>query len=89
MAVLVWCAISKTRSNSGLVDVIFPFTKMYSLPVFQMEQFGSKPTSLPIGDTSVCKVPVNVLLLPKKPELTTTGLSDKTKAPIILELLEV
>jgi hypothetical protein len=28
-------------------------------------------------------------LLPKKPELTTTGLSDKTKAPIILELLEV
>jgi hypothetical protein len=51
---------------------------MYSLPVFSKEQFGQ---NLPVGvDTPLGEVPTTVLLFPpNEPELTTTGLSDKTK----------
>jgi hypothetical protein len=54
-----------------------------------MEQFGQN-LHLCLSRYPLGEVPTTVLLLPpNEPELTTTGLSDKTKAPIILELLEV
>jgi hypothetical protein len=55
-----------------------------------MEQFGQTYISACRSRYPLGEVPTTVLLLPpNEPELTTTGLSDKTKAPIILELLEV
>ena len=56
-----------------------PFTKMYSFPVFSKETIWSNPISRPL--------PL-LLLPPKEPEFTTTGLLVSTRAPIILELLE-
>jgi hypothetical protein len=78
---------SKTRSSSS---VPIPYKDVFLACFFEWNNL-SKPTSLPVGvDTPLGEVPTTVLLLPpNEPELTTTGLSDKTKAPIILELLEV
>ena len=81
--VLSTFAINKTCSKSSLPN---PLTKIYSFPVFSVGTIWSKPTSLP--GIFPCALRNELLLPPKEPELTTTGLSDSTKAPIILELLE-
>jgi hypothetical protein len=68
-------------SNSSV-----PFTNIYSLPIFSNGNL-IKPyvaASSHWSWSNYC-----IITPPNEPEFTAIGLSDSTRAPIILELLEV